>query len=83
MSHETPENCIKCKKLFSEPGSVIRTFYKKNTDIKIGIKGFYYPAPKDGLPAGTYCFNEDVEVDSDLPEEYDKCAYCGQTVQFN
>jgi len=83
MSCEAPKNCPICKKSLGEHNSVIRAFYKEGTDIQINLKGHYSPKSKDGLPAGTFCFYEDIDVDSDLPEENDKCAHCNECISYD
>jgi hypothetical protein len=70
--------CEHCSVNLNVKNSVVRAFYKENTDEEVFLKGHYMQDGENKVPDGTFHVDEDIDfnIDSEIHEDNDKCIEC-------
>ena len=79
MNKEKPiKSCEHCGSNLNKRNSVIRAFYKKNTNEEVFLKGHYIQDGKGEIPDGTFNIDEDInfDIDSEIHSDSDLCVIC-------
>ena len=72
------KSCEHCGSNLNNTNSVVRAFYKKDSNEEVFLKGHYLKDGEGEVPDGTFNIDEDIDydIDSEIHDASDTCVIC-------